>query len=364
MSATRPRFSPLQVLATLVALGLLAHLAACTSGSQLRQERREIASEVERLHEAALRCDAEREIALAESHLDFLGYAMQRGFYSAALRHLEISRTNIQAVANIVDGRDECFGIEVVQPAPDPCTPENLEVDCRHPNCAGHPECGPCTAHNPEIDCTHPNCQDREECLPCGSHTDLVDCDHPNCAQDDRCAPCGSHNPDEVDCDHPFCLDDPRCEPCTEHNPEVDCDHPNCADHDECTLVVEEEPMLVVVTQDRIEINEAINFELNRATITGSGSFAVLNDVVRVLERNPSIHLRIEGHTDSTGRRAHNMQLSDDRANSVRTYLIQQGISPARLTSVGFGPDRPVATNDTREGRALNRRVEFHITQR
>lgn len=348
------------------ALALLivtAGLVSCTSGAQMRRDRQEIADEVDRLHEAALRCDAEREIALAESNLEFATYTMERGIYLSAIRHLEIASENIRAVSAIVDGRDECFGIEVVQPAPDPCTPENLEVDCRHPNCAGHPECGPCTAHNPEIDCRHENCRDREECLPCGSHTDEVDCNHPNCANDDRCAPCGTHNPDEVDCDHPFCLDDPRCEPCTEHNPYVDCDHPNCEEYPECAIVLEE-PMLVVVTDDRIEINEAINFELNSARITGSGSFAVLNDVVRVLERNRSIHVRIEGHTDSTGRRNYNLQLSDDRANSVRAYLIERGIDAGRLTAAGFGPDRPVATNNTAEGRALNRRVEFHITSR
>lgn len=343
--------------------GLALATTACMSGSQMRQEQREITAEVERLHEAALRCDAEREIAMAEAHLDFATYSMQRGLYSAAVGHLEVARQNITTVDSIVDGRDECFGVQVVRPTPDPCTPENLEVDCRHPNCAGHPECGPCTAHNPRVDCSHENCRDREECLPCGSATDRVDCAHPNCRGDERCAPCGSHNPNEVDCDHPFCLDDPRCAPCTQHNPTIDCNHPNCENEPECVIVVEE-PLLVVLTEDRIEINEAINFELNSAVITGTGSFNVLNDVVRVLERNPTIHLRIEGHTDSTGRRAHNLRLSDDRAQSVRTYLIQRGIDAGRLTSVGFGPDRPVATNDTADGRALNRRVEFHITQR
>ena len=81
-----------------------------------------------------------------------------------------------------------------------------------------------------------------------------------------------------------------------------------------------------------------------------------------MLYDHADIEIRIEGHTDSQGSSSYNLRLSQDRAASVRAYLIQQGIAPDRMESVGFGEERPVDTNDTPEGRAVNRRVEFHIT--
>src|SRR5690625_5262051 len=122
-----------------------------------------------------------------------------------------------------------------------------------------------------------------------------------------------------------------------------------------------EQESLVIVTESRIEIKEQIQFELNKYTITGSRSFEILRDVAKVLERNEHIRIRIEGHTDSQGKAAYNMKLSDGRANSVRQWLIDAGISPDRMTSVGRGQDHPIDTNSTAEGRQNNRRVEFHI---
>ena len=70
-----------------------------------------------------------------------------------------------------------------------------------------------------------------------------------------------------------------------------------------------------------------------------------------------------EGNTDSVGSDAYNQKLSERRANSVRTYLTNKGINPSLLDSVGYGESRPVATNDTAEGRAKNRRVEFKVVE-
>ena len=89
-------------------------------------------------------------------------------------------------------------------------------------------------------------------------------------------------------------------------------------------------------------------------------SAPVLKAVVRGLQKNPSLKLAIEGYTDSTGNAQHNEELSRKRAEAVRTVLITQfGIDAERLTANGFGPAKPAASNDTAEGRAQNRRVEF-----
>ncbi|OYT68226.1 MAG: hypothetical protein CFK48_12330, partial [Armatimonadetes bacterium CP1_7O] len=78
---------------------------------------------------------------------------------------------------------------------------------------------------------------------------------------------------------------------------------------------------------------------------------------------NPSIRLRIHGHTDigSVENPKHNQRLSEERAINVRQYLIRKGISPDRLEAVGHGNTQPIADNSTPEGRALNRRVEFEV---
>ena len=93
-------------------------------------------------------------------------------------------------------------------------------------------------------------------------------------------------------------------------------------------------------------------------------SFPICDAVVAVLEKNPTIKIRIEGHTDSRGKAGYNRKLSDKRAKAVLKYLTDKGIDTNRLTSEGFGPDTPIAPNETNEGRAKNRRVEFHITER
>jgi OOP family OmpA-OmpF porin len=120
-------------------------------------------------------------------------------------------------------------------------------------------------------------------------------------------------------------------------------------------------PPRVVLTDSNIQIMDKVQFE------TGSDkllevSFPLLDQVVDVMRDNEQIELvEVQGHTDSTGSAAINRTLSKGRAESVRRYLIGKGIAKGRLTSKGFGPDVPVATNDTPEGREQNRRVEFKI---
>jgi OmpA-OmpF porin, OOP family len=110
-----------------------------------------------------------------------------------------------------------------------------------------------------------------------------------------------------------------------------------------------------------IEILKQVQFAFGSAVILPE-SYPILDEVYRLLEANPEITLlSIEGHTDSVGSDEINDRLSADRARSCLQYLVQKGIAPERLQSEGFGERRPIADNDTAEGRARNRRVEFHI---
>lgn len=90
-------------------------------------------------------------------------------------------------------------------------------------------------------------------------------------------------------------------------------------------------------------------------------SYIELNRVVKLLKENPAIEIEMSAHTDSYGSDEYNFKLSDERARSVREYILSQGIDAKRITSQGYGETKPVAENTTDEGRQLNRRVEFKI---
>jgi outer membrane protein OmpA-like peptidoglycan-associated protein len=90
-------------------------------------------------------------------------------------------------------------------------------------------------------------------------------------------------------------------------------------------------------------------------------SNAELAKLVKLLNANPTLRIELGGHTDNVGADAANMTLSDQRAKAVRDNLIANGIDGARITAKGYGETKPVATNDTEEGRALNRRTEVTV---
>lgn len=101
-----------------------------------------------------------------------------------------------------------------------------------------------------------------------------------------------------------------------------------------------------------------VNFKTASAELTEE-SYAILDKVFESLDAFPQVRIEIAGHTDFVGDAEYNKQLSHDRANSVRNYLISRGTSPSRLVAAGYGEERPVASNRTASGRAENRRVEI-----
>ena len=97
-------------------------------------------------------------------------------------------------------------------------------------------------------------------------------------------------------------------------------------------------------------------FEFDKSSLT-AGARDTLQTVVTTLKNFPDAKIEIQGHTDWIGSDAYNQALSERRANSVRDYLVSQGIAAGRITTIGYGETQPVATNETAVGRALNRRV-------
>ena len=124
-------------------------------------------------------------------------------------------------------------------------------------------------------------------------------------------------------------------------------------DAEGCQVLFEEKKKTLIL--------EGVNFETGKATLTPE-SQTILNGVAESLVANEEIKVQVSGHTDNTGGRALNQRLSKARAESVRQYLVGRGVAADRLTAAGFGPDRPVASNRTAEGRAQNRRVELTRT--
>lgn len=108
-------------------------------------------------------------------------------------------------------------------------------------------------------------------------------------------------------------------------------------------------------------ISDKINFEVGSAKIIPS-SYPELDKIARIIKKK-DVKVRIEGHTDSQSSAAFNQTLSEKRANAIRDYFIKKEIDPESLETVGYGESKPIADNETKEGRAMNRRVEFIIVE-
>jgi outer membrane protein OmpA-like peptidoglycan-associated protein len=123
-------------------------------------------------------------------------------------------------------------------------------------------------------------------------------------------------------------------------------------------------PQRVEVKDDRIDVSETIQFEFSSSRIAVD-SHDVLDELAAAIVKHPEIvKLRVEGHTDNAGDAPHNLRLSKKRAAAVVKYLASKGVAANRLVAAGFGQTKPIAKNDTEDGRAQNRRVAFTILDR
>ena len=103
-----------------------------------------------------------------------------------------------------------------------------------------------------------------------------------------------------------------------------------------------------------------VNFDFDKSTIRPDAG-AILQEAARILREEPDVDVAVDGHTDARGTDEYNQRLSERRAQAVADYLARLGVAASRLRPEGFGESRPVADNDTEEGRAQNRRVELNV---
>jgi outer membrane protein OmpA-like peptidoglycan-associated protein len=136
----------------------------------------------------------------------------------------------------------------------------------------------------------------------------------------------------------------------------------NCPDtagtvaNDGCPEVTEE------VQKQLNEYARTINFDTGKSSIKAE-STSVMVDIIQILNEYPNSKFTVEGHTDSVGSDELNKSLSESRALSVKDFLVDKGIEEFRLSAIGYGEEKPIATNNTRAGRAENRRVEINLVK-
>ncbi len=397
------------------ALGaMLLALGACATGASLKLDAQTIETQLNSARQAgAYRC-VPVELASAEAHLEFLKSELVQGNAVRAGEHRDEAKRFLVTVLErsngcsprdrdgdgIADGDDRCPdvpGIPELAGCPDkdgdgvqddedacPATPglaalqgcpdkDGDGIADKQDKCPEKAE--DFDGHEDEDGCPESEDSDGDGLLDAED-----DCPQVPGPVENKGCPYGDRDRDGLLDKDDKCPDQPEDDDGFEDEdgcPEADNDKDGVLDSDDiCPLEAETKNgfededgcpdvklELVEVKRDigKIEIKQKVFFATGKARIK-SKSFNLLNQVAQVLKAYPSMTIMVEGHTDSRGSNSFNLRLSQARADSVREYLIGQGIEDERLTAIGFGEEKPVATNATRSGREQNRRVEFTIT--
>ena len=374
----------------------------CATGARLRGQAKEIQALNKSIHDRAYRC-APKELAFAESNVEFGLYELTQGNWVKSKKHLLLAERNAKKADRMSDF-EECRDQEVsmvvettkkvevkkVEPKPQdqdgdgilddddqcPVDPEDFEGFEDEDGC-------------PDLDNDQDGVPDsRDGCPDLDNDKDGIEDLADRCMfvaedvdgfQDQDGCPDFDNDGDGLADINDQCKDKPEdydgfqdADGCAD--PDNDDDqiadildqcpaekevYNNHKDDDGCP---DKEP-LAQIEGDVIKLNQKVFFKYDKSDILPQ-SYPLLNEVATILQENPSIQIRIEGHTDSRGSDSYNKKLSDRRAASVRTYLMQRGIDGSRMVSVGYGEERPIEDNATDAGRAANRRVEIHITAR
>ena len=310
----------------------------------------------------AQRC-APIELAMAESHNDFAMHALDEGNYVEAKREAKIAETNAQ-LAFEKSPREKCV------PKQGPSDQDGDGIFDDVDKCPRVPEDKDSFEDDdgcPEDDNDKDGIADKIDACPLDPE------DRDNFADDDGC-PDTDNDSDGIADKIDACPNDAEDKDSFEDDdgcPDPDNDKDGIPDADDkCP----NEPGVppdgcpkkyknVVVTEKKIEIKQTVYFDTNKATIKRV-SFPLLTEVAQALKDNPTIKVDVEGHTDSQGNDRFNLKLSQKRAESVKRFLVGQGVDPGRMVPKGYGENVPIADNRTAGGRAQNRRVEFVITSR
>jgi len=308
----------------------------CATGSALRQRAAGVETDIKAARETNAESCAPRDLAVAEGNLRFAQIELNQGDAFRAEEHLKLAEP---AAKNALAKSTDCGKVTVLirEKAPE-TAPVQPKVALKDTDGDGVPD----------IDDLCP-----EVPGPASNHGCPVFSDKD-----------GDGVPDDID----RCPDVPG-PPENFGCPWPDRDHDGVPDKDdECP----DEPgppenhgcprkmTLVVVKRDRIEIKQQIHFRPAKSVIL-KDSYELLTQVAQVIKDAPKITVRVEGHTDNVGRLQTNLKVSQARADAVKNFLVKQGVNSRQLASVGYGPTRPIASNATKAGKALNRRVEFRI---
>jgi outer membrane protein OmpA-like peptidoglycan-associated protein len=313
----------------------------------------------------AMRC-APRELALAKSHIEFAKVRLDQGKFTDAQSHIEIAEPNARAALAMspvercgeapIQGKEGDRDGDGITDAFDQC-PDQRENYNGFEDLDGCPD-------DPDTD--NDGIPDsRDQCM-------LLAEDKDGYLDEDGC-PDTDNDADGVPDDKDKCpneAEDPDGYQDEDGCPEDDNDSDTVKDvDDQCPNTPGQPtgerpgcPSLVVVTAKEIRITQQIQFDFNKATIKPV-SFPILDAVYDVLAANQKIRLEVQGHTDNVGNAAYNQKLSQQRADSVRAYLVKKGIAESRLVSKGYGMSQPLLPNTTEANKALNRRVQFIRTE-
>jgi outer membrane protein OmpA-like peptidoglycan-associated protein len=320
-----------------VSAALLVVLAAgCTQGPILAGRIRGLTTTVEAAERNGAMACAPRELAIAESQLEFARIALDQGRASSAEDHLAKAEPNARA-AVALSPPDRCALTS--RAARTPRDSDGDGVDDSRDQCILEPE-------------DHDGYLDDDGCPDPDNDADGIPDEADQCKnepedfdgfQDSDGCPDPDNDGDGIADADDFCPDTPGV---------PGGDRPGCP-----------KKALIVVTEREIRITQQIQFEFNKAVIKPGISTKILDEIVAVLNDNPKITLEVQGHTDNVGGDVYNMRLSQARADAVRAYLVTHGVLPSRMVARGYGFHQPLEPNTTEENRALNRRVQFIRTE-
>lgn len=315
---------------------IAAALAACAGATVTAEQTDEMQRRVESMLSSGGYSCAPRELALARANVEFARMELEQGEPARASEHL--AEADLQArAAEQLSAATRCVPNPAQRPAP--------AVDAPDADGDGIPDNEDTCPDEPE---------DRD------AHLDNDGC--PDADND------GDRIPDVVDrCpDQPEDVDAADADGCPRGATDRDGDGvedsldacPDVAGSIASRGCLRGKYRGVDVTDTALRLSEPIAFEGESEKLAPE-SFAVLDTVAQILSDYPEITIEIQGHTDSRGEPDANQRISQERAAVVSRYLQARGIAPARLTAKGYGETRPIESNRTSQGRAINRRVEL-----